>query len=304
MQSYLLACCLVVFAAFPLTAGAKHVSASSTQSDWESIFAQEYSNWFLQSSQGGLISALGEGGSATRHLWPSLRAAAEKLPVAQKARLVVSMGLGLPFDGESAECFGDFLGSDNKEVAKRLQTLDDEDLQEFCRSMGYLSDINDDRVAFLKRKLSSWANGVVYTVGSPKGNSEDARMAPGASECESVFMEFYNRCFYKSAGSRLRRVLGLDEARSSISVSTLAGRTRGLPVEQKCRLTLLLWLALPLDLELKEHYGAFLGDEKARVGQRLGRLSVTVIGRICAAMGYPKERGSALLRYARNWSCK
>lgn len=76
--------------------------------------------------------------------------------------------------------------------------------------------------------------------------------------------------------------------------SEMEREAKTLPIEQKCRLALLLWLALPLNNDRQAHYRTLIGPQAKEVADRLSKIDPAVLDRICTAFGYPPGRATAL----------
>jgi hypothetical protein len=85
--------------------------------------------------------------------------------------------------------------------------------------------------------------------------------------------------------------------------SEMEREAKTLPIEQKCRLALLLWLALPLNNDREAHYRTLIGPQAKEVADpdRLSKIDPAVLDRICTAFGYPPGRATALEQQVKIW---
>ena len=261
----------------------------------ETIFAQNYWNWFIGDEKYALRGVLGNASATSRNLWaPHLRRRAIQLSVKRKTLLAVTMALSLPFDGELGETFGDFLGQDAVEVAGRLHSVPTNDYRDLCHSMGYPNVPQDDRPEFLLRKIQAWSRGDQCQIGTPVQSPTAFKVDAAAEACETIFANCYLQSLRERASKKVKWATDLETW--TVDWGKTEKMAHDLPIKQKCRLTLLLWLSLPSDSSAVQHYKKFWLPQKEDVLNRLTEIKPITLEKICRKMGYPICRVSALER--------
>jgi len=268
--------------------------ASSPSSD--AIFGKLYCRHLAYDCSTAIEKALGQknnqypGGEIH---WSEI----DRLSVDDKCLLALFWGLSLPWDGEKAETFGDFLGKDRVVVARRLQKIPEADLQHLCRYMGF----PENRAPWLRRMIAQWLDPKMSGWFTSRTSRVFLSKGTSSSSSDEIFAKRYCKVLASRCSPVIEKALGKNLGEYPQKGRIAQNEIDRLSVDDKCLLALFWGLSLPLDGEKAELFGTFLGHGRVVVARRLQKIPEADLQALCSWMEYPPRRATYLRRQIASW---